>query len=175
MIRNRPTALLAALALGFAAPALGQTQTPAQPQTQIQTRGGPGDATSQQQGPHGSATGPLGPQLQAVQTSLSNAEQQIAQSRTGGQAPNWDQTLRALMGAEDTLTEMRTAGRDSRAVQDAMREVTAAKGLLERGNPEIGLVSNQLRTALNAITALNSGATGPATNPGPAVGGGTTR
>lgn len=163
-------ALAATLALGLAAPALGQTQgtSPGTPQTQ----GGPAGMTSRQGGPHGSAAGPIGPQLQAVQSSLSNAEQQISASRSGSQPPNWEQTRRTLQGAEDTLNEMRGAGGDTRAVQDALREVGAARRLVDGGDPDPARVANQLRTALNAVTAINSGATGPSTNPGPGVGGG---
>lgn len=165
-------ALAATLALGLAAPVLAQGTQPAAPQGTPQTQGGPSGMTSRQGGPHGSSAGPVGPQLQAVQSSLATAEQQISASRAGGQAPNWDNTRRALQGAEDTLTEMRSSGGDSRAVQDALREVGAARRLVEGGSPDPARVSNQLRTALNAITAINSGATGPSTNPGPGVGGG---
>ncbi len=120
------------------------------------------------------AAQPANDQLHAVQQSLLNSEQQLSRSRGSdpNQRPNYDQTLRAVMSGQQTLETMRQRGQDSRAVQDAERELAAARRLLESDNADLGRVVNQLRTAANAITAINTGATGPATNPGPAVGGG---
>jgi uncharacterized membrane protein YccC len=150
-------ALAAALALGLGGPVLAQ---PA--------------GSSTQPGPQGSSPGPIGPQLQAAQRSLLTAEQQLSQSRSGdpNQPPNYEQARRAVMAAQDSLAEAKQAGTENRAIQDAERELAGARRLLEQDGADRGQVVNQLRTAANALTAVNSGATGPASNPGPATGGG---
>jgi len=170
-------AVAAALSFSLATPGFAQVDTQGRaPGAQQQTQGQPG-GTASQGGPHGSAPGPIAPQLQAVQASLLQADQQLSAARSGNQPPNYEQTLRALQGGEDTLAEMRNAqgGRDTAAMADARREMAAARQLVQSPNPDLSRVSNQLRVVANAITALNSGATGTTTATQPGTGGGAAR
>jgi hypothetical protein len=129
-----------------------------------------GPVLAQQGGPNGSAPGPIAPQLQAVQRSLLQADEQLSASRTGSQPPNFDQTLRAVQGAQDTLAELRRGqGGDTRVIQDAERELAATRRLLESPNPNLAQVSTQLRQAANALTTVGS-ATGATTGGTPAPG-----
>jgi hypothetical protein len=161
MPRILATAVMA-VAIALAGPAFAQG-TATQP-----------TGTPSQGGPHGSDPAPIGPQLNAIQQSLLNAEQQLSQSRSAGPnaRPNLEQARRAVMGAQDTVAELRSTGTNNQAVQTAERELAGARRLLETQGADLAQITNQLRTAANAITALNSGATGPTTSPGPATSGG---
>jgi|GEM_PF-2656910 len=168
----RTTSLALALALGFAVPGWSQVGG----DTPLRTQGGP---VPQRGGPMGSDPAPIVPQLQAVEQSLRNAERQIT-TQPDRQPPNFDQALRAVMAGQETLAELGQAsgGRNDGLVQDAERQLSEARRMLETQAPQREAVARQLGQAVTAVTAL-AGAPNAATGSGapgqPAAGGGAAR
>jgi type II secretory pathway pseudopilin PulG len=114
-------------------------------------------------------------QLRAVQQSLQNAEQQLANARSTNPAapPNFEQALRAVMAGQETLAGLRGGGGNNTAIGDAERELAGARRLLEGNNVNAALAADQLRMAARAVAAIGPGAaTGPASNTAPSAGGG---
>ncbi|MBU8536610.1 PRC-barrel domain-containing protein [Falsiroseomonas tokyonensis] len=132
----------AVVALGISGTAVAQQQQAQQNQAQqgnIQTPSG----------------NPLAPQLQAVERSLRQSQQQLSQQGADAPQPNWEQARRAVSAGQEALgrTPSELQGQD--AFDAARTRLSDARVALQGSSPDRQRAAMQLREAADAMAALH--------------------
>jgi sporulation protein YlmC with PRC-barrel domain len=140
-------ATAAIVALGVSGAAWAQQN---QPSSASQgTSQGSGRTTQTQAG------NPLAPQLHAVERSLRQSQEQLAQQGSDAAQPNWEQARRAVSAGQQALGRAPSDLQGQDAFRMARTQLSEAQSALEGDSPDRQRAATQLREAAEAVASLH--------------------
>ncbi|MGK7870526.1 PRC-barrel domain-containing protein [Falsiroseomonas sp. E2-1-a20] len=132
---------------------------------------------SQPQATQTQAGNPLAPQLQAVERSLRQSHEQLAQQGSSAGQPNWGQARRAVSAGLQTLGRAPSDVQGQDAFRIAQTQLSEAQSALEGDSPDRQRAAAQVREAAEAVASLygqvtSASASGSGQSSGTSVSGG---